>query len=374
MIRIPVRTSCTAEIPCRKRSGEDSVLVLEFCPVTIPQTRHGRSGTADHTEQKKSGEKKQNVQFGIEREFTAEDFLFGQVAPEVNVLHLKFLSHHEGIGVGSETVKRGAGLFYESFSHGLTIPFDKIAAETTVVLYQKTRLLSILGDRHNLVDRQGKFKILPFQTAGNQRRMMIFHAASVFSVTEQRRLSAPELNADLVRPSGLRINEKFRDGNAVHVEYSGGLIGENRFLRAFSGMFRIHDVRLVVIAVEKEHIAQFAFGRKGSIGGHKGGVRFMETAVGNDFRQIGGGFFIARIDHKSCGRPVESMNGIEFIRMRLIRGTECLGNSGGTFAFGQHPAGFIDHDKVAGNMEDIDHSDKKLLDLNKVYLIIYRIA
>ena len=136
-----------------------SVFIFEFCVTVFAGVRYGGAEAAESEKQDSRGNQQEDIQFGIKRQFAAEDFLFGQVTPEVDVLHLELFSHHQGIGVVSETVKRGGSLFYESFSHGSTIPFDKIAVCATVVLYQKPRILSILRDRNNLVGIEGKFKI-----------------------------------------------------------------------------------------------------------------------------------------------------------------------------------------------------------------------
>ena len=88
----------------------------------------------------------------------------------------------------------------------------------------------------------------------------------------------------------------------------------------------------------------------------------LKTAVGDDFRQFGGGAFAARVNHQTGGRPVKAMDGIEFIGMRHTALPEFLGDSGRAFALGEHPAGFIDDDEVAAEVEDIDHFVKNTPD------------
>lgn len=118
-----------------------------------PCVRRGAAEFAYHKHQQSGGSEKEDVQFGVKRQFTAEDFLFRQIAAEIDVLHLELFPNHQRICVVSEMVKRGGSLFYERFSHSSTIPFDKLAAETAVLLYQKPRVLSIIDGRHDLVNR-----------------------------------------------------------------------------------------------------------------------------------------------------------------------------------------------------------------------------
>lgn len=198
---------------------------------------------------------------------------------------------------------------------------------------------------------------------------MIFDTAAVLSVADEGGLPAGKLDTDLMRPSGLRINEEFCDGDTVEFEGTGGFVGENSLFGTLAGMFCIDDIGFVVIPVEEEHITEFAGRRKFGVSRHERGISFMETSVGDDFRQFGGGLFRPCADHKTGGRPVEAMDGINLIGVRFAPLTESIGDGVRALAFGEHPAGFIHHDEVAGEVEDIDHFFKNT-PLDKVYLII----
>jgi hypothetical protein len=56
------------------------------------------------------------------------------------------------------------------------------------------------------------------------------------------------------------------------------------------------------------------------------------------------------------------MDGIKFIGTGLAFFPESIGDGSGTLTFGEHPAGFIDDDEVAAEMEDIDHFVKNTPD------------
>jgi len=180
-------------------------------------------------------------------------------------------------------------------------------------------------------------------------------AAAVLTVADEGGFPAGELDTDLVGASGLRVHEQAGDGGTVEVEGTGGFVGEDGFLCAFPGMFCIDDVCFIVVTVEEEHIAEFACGGQGRVGGDEGGIGFVKRSVGDNFRQFGGGFFCSRVDHETGGGTVEAVDGIEFIGVRFPGAAEGFGDGGGALAFGEHSAGFVYHDKVAGGMDDIDH-------------------
>jgi hypothetical protein len=56
------------------------------------------------------------------------------------------------------------------------------------------------------------------------------------------------------------------------------------------------------------------------------------------------------------------MDGIKFVGTLHAFFPEGIGNGGGTLTLGEHPAGFIDDDEVAAEVEDIDHFVKNTPD------------
>jgi hypothetical protein len=56
------------------------------------------------------------------------------------------------------------------------------------------------------------------------------------------------------------------------------------------------------------------------------------------------------------------MDGIEFVGMGLAFFPKSIGDGSGALTLGEHPAGFIDDDEVAAEVEDIDHFVKNTAD------------